>query len=256
VPPLRILRRIVPTVLVLGAAVTVTAHAQPASPTGAPRVRVGLVGGLASSSITDFDLNTIGGGAPGGPSLETRRRTGWQGGLYATVPLNATFSLQPELHLAMRGSVLALEGQAGIPEDPPFDGDGLEFRIKLTYLELPLLLRADLWRSDARWRPFLVAGPTVARRTKCSVGFAAEGASVDVACDELGDEEEGSRPDPFETFDAGAVAGLGVAGALNGKPVALQLRYARGVSTITTASTAGVAPKNTAILLLASFGFR
>jgi hypothetical protein len=232
--------------LLLGASV---AHTQPSPDRGG--VRVAIAAGVASSRFSDFDPGVIGEDSPG--SLSPSRRTGYQAGVQVTVPLNARIGLQPELHLVQKGASFGLDtGQGG----GDFFGD-VKLNIKLTYLEVPLLLRADLGREESAWRPFVVAGPSMAFRTGCTVGFSTTGFNADLGCDELGDEESGTTtPDPIETFDAGGLVGAGIATTIRGKPIALQLRYTRGLTTLTSASTPGVAPKNATIAVLVSLGLR
>lgn len=234
------------SLFLLGTSVT---HAQTSPDRGG--VRVAIAAGITSSNLSDFDLGVIGEDSPG--SLSSSRRTGYQVGLQVTVPLTARIGLQPELHLVQKGSTIGLN--AGT-EDIDFFDD-LKLNIKLRYLELPLLLRADLGREGSAWRPFVVAGPALAFRTGCKVGFSTTGFNIDVDCDELEDEESGTTtPDPFETFDAGGLVGAGLSTTISGKPVALQLRYTRGFTTITSASTPGIAPKNGTIAVLVSLGLR
>jgi hypothetical protein len=99
-----------------------------------------------------------------------------------------------------------------------------------------------------------VAGPSVAFRVSCNIGFEFEGASLNSDCANQFEDESESE-DPFRKFDAGVMVGGGVSGTVGRLPVSLQVRYSRGLVNIANDAGDGRSPKNTGISLLFGIGF-
>ena len=225
----------------------VAADAQASDAQAPVRPRVGALFGASLASISDADLvNEFDVGGDG--AAEVKRRLGFQLGAYLTKPLTRNVSLQPELHYIQKGA--KAEGTATDIEG----GEVLsaEVGIKLAYVEVPLLLRVDM--GSRRLRGFLVAGPAVALRVGCKASVAALGLSFEVDCDEDDDDPE-TPDDPFKKYDLGGIVGLGVAGDASGRAVSAQVRYSRGLVSISSETIAGYSPRNTVISILFGVGF-
>lgn len=213
------------------------------------RPRFGALLGASLATISDADLAGTT-GFEGGDG-EAKRRIGFQIGAYFTKPLSQNVSLQPELHYIQKGT----KAEATFSDLEELDIIGaqtVEAEFRLTYLEVPLLLRVDMGSSNLR--PFLVAGPSVAYRIACSADVSLGGLSFGTDCDEDDDDPE-TPDDPFKKYDVGGIVGAGVAGSAGGRALSAQVRYSRGLVSIASESIAGYSPKNTGISILFGIGF-
>jgi hypothetical protein len=237
-------------------ALPLVARAQATSGSTRGPIRYGAIAGATMASITEFDqLGSLFGELAGTSPFESRKRVGFQGGLFAQIPVAANISLQPELHYVQKGG--------GLEITDPVEGSA-SFGWDFGYFELPVLLRVDL--GSARWRPFVTAGPSIALRSSCNFVIEAEGATAGVPCNSslltdsdipLGDDPTpgDGELDAFKKTDVGAQVGAGVAGTLGGRAVFVQLRYAQSLSTIAKETAFGFAPKNRSIALVFGVGF-
>lgn len=201
-----------------------------------------LVGGTAAR-VTDIDV----GSADLFNGLSTiKNRFGFQAGAFVNRSFSKVWSLQPEVHYVQKGVVFDVGGSSGIGT----------VSIDLTYVELPVLLRADL--GSAVWHPFISAGPTVALRVGCRGKVETAGSALSVDCNDF--DDNGAARDPFETTDFGVSGGVGMVGAVSGRKVLMQLRYGRGFKTVVTddgsSSGSTLAPKNSVISVVFGFGNR
>ncbi len=104
------------------------------------------------------------------------------------------------------------------PGEPPVSG---EISLDLTYLEVPVLLRADLGQAGGAVRPFVLAGPVVSYQTGCSIGFEVGEFSESDDCDADGDAE-------INKLDVGGTVGGGLAFLLGSREVTAGVRYTQG----------------------------
>jgi hypothetical protein len=95
-------------------------------------------------------------------------QTGFVGGAFVAFGLGSVFSLQPELLYSQKG----FAGQEG----------ELEANLRTNYIEIPLLLKANL--DAGMLRPAIYAGPVVSFESSCDLTVE----SFTVDCDE---DEEG-----------------------------------------------------------------
>lgn len=212
-----------------------------------PRTQFGALIGLSSTSITDADLE----GVDAGVDADVKRRMGFQLGAYLTRSLSGNVSFQPEIHYIQKGAKIAVS----LTDIEGVGSTDAEASVKLAYLEVPLLLRLDMNQGKSV-RPFLVAGPAVAFRISCNIGFEFSGASLNTDCADSGNGGlEIESEDPFKKFDAGVMVGGGVAGTMGSLPVSLQIRYSRELINIANDASDGRSPKNTGISLLFGIGF-
>lgn len=136
---------------------------------------IGLTGGAGMARFTTHaDDDIIG------------YRPAWSGGIYAVVPLAVGLSLQPELLFSEKGAKDAIVFES---IDRTFE------RIYTArYIELPLLVRYDL-PFDVPLSPFVVAGPAPAYLIQ--------------AYNTVGDATPEDMGGQLESFDVGAVLGVG-----------------------------------------------
>ena len=211
--------------------------------------KFGALVGASLSTISDADL--AGSTGVEGSTVKAKRRVGLQVGAYFTKPLSQNVSLQPELHFIQKGT--RVEATITDSEELEFLGaETVEAAFRLTYLEVPLLLRVDMGSSNLR--PFLIAGPSVAYRVACRAEVALAGLSFSTDCDEDDDDPE-TPDDPFKKYDVGGIVGLGVGSSAGGRALSAQVRYSRSLVSIASESITGYSPKHTGISVLFGIGF-
>lgn len=127
---------------------------------------------------------------------------GFNAGLYATLPISDFVAIQPELLFTTRGSELEYDNP----------GDNQKIKFKLNYIELPLLVRANITKNFN-----IHAG-----------GYASYLVSSKVTGEGPLEFENEFDTDDFNKFDAGLAAGIGV----DFNPLSVGLRYNYGLTTI------------------------
>ena len=193
----------------------VSAQTTPAQP------RFGIVGGIVLADVGGDDL----------PS--TSHKAGFVGGITAAMPIGSGFSFQPELVYAMKGTKT--------------DSGGIDFSVKLNYLELPLLVRYDVPVTGST-RPFLLAGPALAVQTSCKFAASEQGATVSVGCDDALNSG-GPQNIQSQTFDFGAMFGGGLAFDVSGRAMTIGVRYNLGL----TKAFSNTEMKNRALSFVGTF---
>jgi opacity protein-like surface antigen len=176
-----------------------------------------LVGGFVSANIS-FEED----GETDDESFDSR--TGFAIGLGLQRQIGQSLSFAPEALYVIKGT-----------QEP----DGGDVKLKLGYIEVPLLFRYN-FGSGGQAAPFVTAGPTVAFQVSCNLTSDDDS----VSCDDVYDEGEG-----WESIDFGVMVGAGVMFNRFG----LSARYEMGLKDIQEAEF--VESKNTALMLLASFAF-
>jgi hypothetical protein len=211
--------------------------AQTAGAQQAHRTSFGLLLGGTSSRVTD--LNTASPDLFNG-TASVANRYGYRAGLFINRDLVNRFSLQAEAYYIQKGTRL----NATPVQDGSLD-------LSLAYVEVPLLLRADLAPHSA-FRPFVTAGPTMAFRVHCRGAVRVDVYTTNATCRELNDDP---AQDLFVSSDVGLSGGAGLEYVLMGHSVLLQLRYGRGLTTIVNHPSEGLSPKNSTFSLITGIGF-
>ncbi len=204
--------------------------------TGSTRPTFGVLIGTNIATISDADQGI---GDVVGAAFDKKKRIGLNAGVFMKVPLSGMLSLQPEVHFAQNGVSISSAG-----------GNVNSLDLKLSYLEIPVLLRLDVGGANAAVHPILLAGASGAYRLQCSLSGKGSGPSVSTNCDAGTDSE-----DPFKKSDFSAVGGAGIAFASMGHSLSLQLRYTHGLSSIASTDTEASKPKNRALGILLGIGF-
>ncbi len=202
------------------AAVTVFLLFSPARLRADETFGVGAHGGASFSN----QIFSNGFGISGVTAPTNNMRTGFFGGAYLRLPVFFFLSLQPELNYVQRGFVGA---SAGV---------GL-FTTQLDYVELPVLLRAEVDLGPVQ--PYAVAGPSFA----LAVNRAISGSAI-------GTVANGDISSLVREFELGLYFGAGLEFPL-GDVLALSIegRYYRG---LTDTSVSGLGEYNTGFLALAA----
>lgn len=196
--------RIVPAFLV-AAFLFIFIAAEPA----AAQTKLGIRGGATISEISvDSD----------GVEPEFDSRTGLTLGAYLDIPLSGGLSFQPGIGLAQKGAKLS----------DTVDGEEVSLGINLDYIEVPLLFRFAFPTSGSLG-VHLLAGPALAFEVGCGLAFEGEGASLDIDCDQGGEED---FEVDTESFDYGAMFGAGITFPLGGMTGTLEALYNLGLANI------------------------
>lgn len=205
-----------------------------------PRFQTGLVLGTSIATLANLPYD------PAIPSANTTAsyRAGFQGGIFAQIPMTARFSLQPEVHYVQKGAYF----EGGLID--PGAGSVSNVSLRLGYVDVPVLARVDVGRRTGL-HPFVVAGPSLALRMQCTSSLTANKLTLKSECDENGESQ-----DPFRKSDINGIVGAGLATNLAGHAVTVQARMSqslRSVGNDKVQSEAAFAPKNRAISIVFSF---
>jgi hypothetical protein len=117
--------------------------------------------------------------------------------------INSTFMFQPEVQYAEKG----YQYNQGIP-----------VRLKLTYVELPLLLRASTAPLDNGTRLYGLLGPSLAMRRSCGASVGSANSKCNVLAQNM------------STMDFGMVAGFGLDFRMLALKWTASVRYSLGLS--------------------------
>lgn len=159
-----------------------------------------------------------------GSSASFDSRVGLVGGVFVTWRLMSWLELQPEVLATSKGAAL--------------EEEGIDARLVLDYLEVPLLARVSRRVSGAT--VYAAAGPTVAWLLRAKSRVAFEGAT-----------EEIDMKDEVEPFDVGAVMGGGIEiGAF-----VIDGRYTLGLRDIDADRSDAITIRNRTISVTAGFRF-
>lgn len=127
------------------------------------KFKIGLKGGLSLPSLSDNSTNIY--------SEKYKSYSSYEAGLFATYMLSSSFSLQLEANYTIKGGVrkglqpipvnsLPLGLGALIPSGTILYGD-FENKSELEYLELPVLLKSNLYDFGEKWKLNVNVGPYV-----------------------------------------------------------------------------------------------
>jgi opacity protein-like surface antigen len=158
-------------------------------------------------------------------------KMGASGGAFFRWPIGSIFAVQPEVLIAMKGAK-----ETGELLDIPF-----ERFVKLTYLEIPLLVKACM-PARGNIRPNLYAGPAVGFKLGARIRVEAMGYAIE-------DDVEDVR-----STDFGFIGGAGLDYRLNSHYLLVDVRYEAGLATIDDSSEKRDVSNN-AITFMAGFGF-
>ena len=140
-------------------ATAANAAAQPSSTPS--RVAGGIQAGATLATVSSYDDTDA------GEAFGTGIRGGSTVGGFLTIRISSHVSFQPEAMFVQKGAVLT----GGV-------NDREEARTRLSYVEVPLLLRWEA--TGGRVRPFVVAGPAFAFSTGSTVDASASGGPGDI----------------------------------------------------------------------------
>lgn len=165
-------------------------------PASASAQQVGLKAGVNFASLTPEEDE----------DPDTSRRRGLVAGAWFRTPSTSRFSFQAEGLFSEKGVTF---------DNVPFDVDSVAtVDIRVRYIEIPLLARADFGALSATTRVFVVGGATPAFRLSARARAEVEG-----------EQETRDISDDIEPFDLGLAGGLGVGFGR----VLIEARYTHGL---------------------------
>lgn len=139
-------------------------------------------------------------------------RTAFTGGGFFRFGITPMLSVQPELMYSPKGAEFT----------ETLNGSEVTTAIELDYIEVPLLLRADV-ATGSMLAPYIYGGPALAFEASCSLTGEVEGTEVDVDCDDTGEDLE------RKSFDAGAMVGGGLSFPAGPGSILIEGRYNWGL---------------------------
>jgi hypothetical protein len=156
-------------VLLLAAALLVPMSAD------AQGISVGIKGGALFSSIPKFSDTVDESG------IDVGQRVGVAGGAFLTLSLLPGFAIQPEVLFVQKGTKVSVEGT------------GFDMRVRLDYIDIPVLARLSVGAGVAR--VYVFGGPSF---------------NVNVKAENTTDSESEDITDEVEKHEISAVVGLGI----------------------------------------------
>jgi hypothetical protein len=188
-----------------------------AAEAAAQNIQYGLKGGLSFSHVAFSDDDDV--------TVTPEGRAGLVVGGFVTRQLREGWSAVAELLLSMKGSKL--------------DAGGSDAKVRLTYVEIPLLASAELTGPSAS-RLHLYAGPALAFKV---------GENVDP---DLDDDDDAAGDNVFKPFDFSLAFG----GNVRIRDVFLDLRYTIGLVNVADEDDfdTGISAKNRTFSI--TIGFR
>lgn len=191
------------------------------APSAAFAQQIGMKGGINFASLTPEEDE----------DPETSRRKGPVGGIWVAVPIGARFAVQTEALFAEKG--VTFEANPAV---------GLDYaKVRLHYLELPILARIELSEPASPARVFLLGGLTPAFELGARSTVSIQG---EVRSMGFGDQ--------IKPFDLGLAGGVGVA---FGRAL-VEARYTHGVLHINEDDNGEDRIRNRVFSLTAGFRFR
>ncbi len=133
---------------------------------GAQNLEFGILGGMSFSKLSLSDGNAL---------ENPTSRTAFTGGAFLTWHIGNILAIQPEVLLSMKGTAAT---------NPTQNFTTGELKLKMDYIELPLLVKGYIPTGNDNWRPNLFAGPAIAWLISCRVGEDVIGGTRD--CDNGG----------------------------------------------------------------------
>jgi len=170
---------------------------------------IGIKGGMSLSGLLSStgDFRHILGYEMSGLSMGNL--TGFQVGFFKTFDLSRRLQIQPEISFALRGG----DGSK------TFIYDDIVYKIKIFYVEFPLILKYRIWTRGA-FSTRIFAGPYVALKLK------AEKQTI------IWKEEGKTALENVKKFDYGLLLGLGGEYDIGSGQVLLELRSGLGLKNI------------------------
>ncbi len=162
----------------------------------------GIKGGVKGG----VNLAKLGGSDAG--SLETK--AGLVAGGFVEFMIGNMFAIQPEVLYSQKGAKESVGGD--------------ELKLKIDYVEVPVLLKINIPIEGSNVHPNVYAGPAVAFKASCKFSGSSGGVSFSESCDDAGVM--------VKSTDFGVAFGGGVSFDVGGAEVGVDVRYTLGLTKI------------------------
>lgn len=166
-------------------------------------ISAGPMGGVSIFTFSGSDASEFG---DLGADVSKSNRVGFLVGAFAEFEIGDVLSLEPQLLWVQKGAKYNVD----------VTGASGSATIKLDYVQIPVLLKAEYRQEGKDLAPSVFAGPAVGFKTSCSVNIEADGASGSQDCDS----------DAVNGTEWSVIFGLG----LDYKRIVFQARYDLGLS--------------------------
>ncbi len=167
----------------------------------AQNIKLGVKGGVNIATIGGSDADSLG---------DTKSKVGLVAGAFAEFMVGDIIGIQPEV----------LYSQKGVKSDDL----GVDAKIKLDYIEVPVLVKVNVPVEGSKVRPSFFVGPAIAFKASCKLQGSSGGTSASIDCEDAGAN--------IKSTDFGATAGGGIAFDVGGAEVGVEVRYTLGFTKI------------------------
>lgn len=182
-----------------------------------------MIGPMVGLNLAKFGGEDVG---------DVDTRTGFQAGIYASLPLGKVVAIAPSLAYSQEGT----KGDVG---------GGVTTTFKLSYLELPVMLKLSApLQGSGKIRPYVMAGPAVAFELSCRLEASNGSQSASADCDD----------DQVNLDTRKVLFGVHFGAGIEIDRVFIGAKYQLGLTSLD--DTGGVDVKNRVIAIMAGYGFR
>lgn len=192
-----------------------------------------MIGGKAGFNVSDLNVDA----APG-EVIDTR--TDFVGGGFVSFPIGDFFAFQPEVLYSRKGAKV---------NDSE---EGVELKVKLDYVEIPLLLVGRLMDENSAARPIVYAGPAVSFEAKCEIEGTVDAVSASADCNDI--SQFGGDDIETKGTDFGIIFGGGLEFNAGSAVIIIEGRYNVGLVDINDTPD-DTEIKNRAFSFMAGIGF-
>ena len=188
------------------------------------------VGPMAGASFFTFHGSDANAFEDLGTDASASTRVGFTGGAFAEFEFGSTFAVEPQLLYVQKGSKY----------DASVEGVDATASLKLDYIQVPVLLKAEFGRATGGIVPAIFAGPAIGFKVKCTVG-------VDAPV--IGELSDDCPDGTVKGTEFSGIVGAGV----EFRNWSLQGRYDFGFSSV---AEQDFDVKNGGLLVTLGYGFR
>jgi len=180
-------------------------------------IKLGVKGGLNIANIGGSEADSLA-FLLFDADVPKKSNAGFVAGAFAEFMIGNMFAIQPEVLYSKKGV--------------KFEESGAEVKIKVDYIEIPVLLKINIPIEGSKVHPNVYAGPAVAIKSSCKLSGSAASVSVDVDCEGQDIVDLTGFEILVKSTDFGLVFGGGVSFDVGGADVGVDVRYTLGLSTI------------------------
>jgi hypothetical protein len=192
-------------------------------------ISIGPMAGVSFYTFTGNDADIY--GTDLGANFSKGSRVGFIGGGFAEFEFGKVFAIEPQVLYVQKGAKYDVQLT---------DGSGsASATLKLDYIQVPLLFKAEYREAGRDYAPSLFVGPAIAFKTSCKITASAAGQSASEDC----------ATDTVNSTDFSLIFGLG----FELSKFVLQARYDLGLTNVPQES--GVDLKNGGFAITLGYGF-